>query len=399
MRTTMSALLTILLVAVLGVSLAHAGAKLKINDDAMIDLGARVQTLYLNMGDEFNAEDGEFDRYDFFKIRRARLRVKLVASSHMTGFIQTDVGDFAGSGQDMRVIDAWINTMYNDWLQLYTGLNMAPALRQNVTSSGALMAVDRPGMAYKPVSWGIRSRYAFTNATIGATDLPGLGVDGAVRDIGATLFGSGPVGENVHLKYYVGMYNGTTTASGEDTERYTGRVQVNFGDAEAGYFNSSTYLGKKNTIGIGASIDMQSEVLAMPTPAKQAADETGDYMLYSVDAFIEKQLGEGGLTAEAGFIALDLDDLADNVSGTGFYGQLGYLIQDTWQPWALYETWSSDADNDAGNYNLWRIGLSYYLAGHNANIKAGFEQVSQDNPFAGDEDSISSFVLGFFTTY
>ncbi|MFO7654560.1 MAG: porin [Candidatus Krumholzibacteriia bacterium] len=399
----MSALLTILLVAVLGASLAHAGAKLTINENAMIDLGARVQTYYLNMGD-IVGDDDDVERWDMFRVRRARLRLTMVVNEHMTAFIQTDVsGASAGSiGQNMQAIDAWVNAKYNSWLQLYMGLNMAPALRQNLTSSGAMMAVDRPGMNYKVISWGIRSMYGFNTATLSGTS-GGAQVPGSVRDLGATLFGSGPIGENVHLKYYAGMYNGLGRTSrlappetweGDDTERYTGRVQVNFGDPEAGYYNSSTYVGRKNTIGIGASIDMQSDVAG-------TFEEPGDYMLFSVDGFIEKELGEGAITAEVGYLQLDLDDGAPDVEGTGIYGQVGYLFQEKWQPWFLYETWSSDADNDDGSYNLWRLGLTYFLAGHNANIKVGYEQVSTDYalPWGVDEDSISSFIVGFFTTY
>jgi len=44
---------------------------------------------------------------------------------------------------------------------------MAPAQRSNLTSSGGFLALDRPGITYRTLSWGARGKYAFTNTTFG----------------------------------------------------------------------------------------------------------------------------------------------------------------------------------------------------------------------------------------
>ena len=400
MRKKLNTILSIALAGMLFATSAYAGAKIPINDESYIDLGFRVQFLGISTQMDLDG-DGEFDGVQDLKARRARFRLKGVVNEKMWGFLQTDISSATGgSGRDMRVIDAFVVYDVQPWAQFYTGINMVPSSRQNVTSSGVMMAIDRPGLNYKTLSWGTKSLSAFNNNTMGFTS-SGITGEEDVRDAGVTLFGSGTVGEEVHMKYYAGIYDGIQMA-GTDDERMAGRIQFNFGDAEGGYYNSSTYLGKKRTIGVGLSVDTQSSV---------AADTSGaaiDYLLVSGDVFAEFPMGEHSVTIEGGFMKLDFDgairaattpvDLT-KVQGTGFYAEAGILIEERWQPWALYEKWSSDGIFDAGSYTIIRVGVNYYLKGHNANLKAGFESMSSSAALTPSEDSITSMVVGAFVTY
>jgi hypothetical protein len=65
-----------------------------------------------------------------------------------------------------------------------------------------------------------------------------------------------------------------------------------------------------------------------------------------------------------------------------------------------YEEWDGDAASDLGDYSSYRIGVSYFLKGHNANIKVGYESFEPDENFSGtNEDDLSTFVIGLYTTY
>ncbi|MGB5511904.1 MAG: hypothetical protein WBM87_09375, partial [Woeseiaceae bacterium] len=274
------------------------------------------------------------------------------------------------------------------------GINMAPASRQSTTGSGGLMTMDRPGNNYKNLTWGGRALRNFSTTTITGTTA-GLSAPVAVRDTGVTLFGSGSLSDTSHLKYYLGVYDGIQAGS-NDKLRMTARAQWNFGDAEAGYYNTSTYLGKKKTLAFGVSYDVQDQVLP-----GSGSGSFADYSYYSVDAFADWPMGEGTLTAEAAFSNLDLDGAAPNAEGDGFYVQAGYY-QNQWQPWIAYETWDSDATGLAagtGSYDAYRIGVSYFFKGHNANVKAGFESLDSDVPISGSDDSSNAFILGFYITY
>jgi hypothetical protein len=283
---------------------------------------------------------------------------------------------------------------------------MAPATRQNVTSSAALMAMDRPGINYKTLTWGTRSTMAFSTRSYGQTDA-GLRGDVAVRDEGVTLFGKTSFSDALHGKCYLGVYDGVQETTADDA-RVTARVQVNVFDSEPKYFNSSTYLGKKKTVGIGASWDAQ--------PSVATDEELGDidYSFYTLDVFAELALGPGSLTLEGAYEVLDLEDAtaldsdgdestdaydATRSQGEGAYVQAGFFV-DPWQVWGGYEQWDSDAEDRTGSYDAYRVGLSYYVKGHSANIKLGYERLLADVPISGtEEDTVDTVVLGVYLNY
>ncbi|MCA9726674.1 MAG: hypothetical protein KC729_03260 [Candidatus Eisenbacteria bacterium] len=381
-----------------------AGAKLEIKDGASIDLGFRVQHWTLLTQADTDG-DGKWDTTVNHRIRRGRLRLNGVVNEQVSAFLQTDVTGIAGTGYDARVIDAYVLFKANPWFQLYFGENMVPANRQNITSSGALLAIDRPGTTYKSLTWGGRSTYAFTNNTFGPSD-SGLRGSVDVRDLGITVFGAGPINEKASFKYYAGTYNGVQAGLGSDNERFTARGQINFFDNESGYYNSACYLGKKKTVGIGASVDLQSEVGAVTKGTETDPQQVGfDYTYFSVDGFAEYPLGEHTLTVEVGAGVLDLGGKKKSAEGTGIYAQGGLLVQKVWQPWLMYEMFSSDADGNVGNFNTIRAGLTRYLSGQNANIKVGVEIFNSDTPLTVDaegktiEDSVVSAILALYTTY
>ena len=378
-----------------------AGVKLKIDEDTDIDLGFRLQTQYLSSD---NASTTDTNSKNDFNVRRARIRLGGNVTKWFSFFLQTEKGSGAdGGGYDMRLIDAFIKIKPHPLANFIIGENMAPAGRQITTSSGGLMAIDRPGITNYNLTWGLTGRLQFNNASYSAGDLA-LSNDEAVRDNGGTLFGSTSFSDRFHLKYYLGMYDGIQNVSGEDENRYTARVQFNFLDPEPGYYNLSTYVGKKKTIGIGFSYDSQDKITT------DSIKGDIDYNFYEVDAFAELPVGPGTITAETAFQALDLDDAtslddgsltpkdARNTQGDGFYFQTGYLFNN-WQPWVGFEQWNSDAPDDTGSWDAWRAGLTYFVKGHNANIKLGYESWKSDQPFSGTEDTINSLLLGFYITY
>ena len=310
---------------------AWAGAELKINDESSINLGFRAQVLAKFIESDLDG-NGSFDNLTDFQVRRGRIRLSGKVNKHISAFLQTELGSGSGGGgRDVRMIDAFVKINYNPWSQIVAGINMAPSSRQSTTSSGGLMTMDRPGNTYKNLTWGTRALRNFSTSTVSTTD-GGLRGNVDVRDVGVTLFGSGSMSDTSHVKYYLGFYDGIQ-ASGSDKSdrnlRMTARAQWNFFDAEAGYYNTSTYLGKKKTLAFGVSYDVQDEVQVADGSGLLSSGAYGDYAYYSVDAFAAWPMGEGSLTAEAAFSDLDLDgadSAALHAEGDGFYVQAGYFI-------------------------------------------------------------------------
>jgi len=369
-------------------SSAFAGAKIPINDDATLDLGYMLQVHGYASQEDLDGDE-EWDSTRHWKVRRGRLRLKANVGERVTAFLQTE----AAANKTMNLIDVWLNFEVDPWVQLYVGRHMAPANRQNVTASSCLMAIDRPGLAYKSLAWGVRATSAFTNSVFDQS-VTGLSTPDAVRDLGLTVFGAGELSPDHNFKYYAGIYNGIQ-AGVDDKDHFTLRAQYNLWDAEGGYFNRSTYLGKKKTLGIGVSYDLQQEV-------GMSGADLADYTYMTVDGFLELPDAAGNaLTVEVGYMMLDFDDAADFMAaqGNGFYGQAGYYLAPGWQPWVEFESFDSDHDSSLGKYTNFRAGVTYYLEGQHANIKLGFEQFKSDQPMVGSEDTINTVLLGFYSAY
>jgi len=356
-----------------------AGVKLKIDEDSSIELGFRMQTQFISSTNA-NADTSE-DHEEKFNIRRASIRLGGNVTKWVKFFLQIGNNDEPGTDNevnDVNVIDAYINLYIHDLAQIIMGELMVPSSRQHLTSSAALMPIDHPGITGYNLTWGLNGGAVFNTAAFedGNLDLEG---DVNVRDLGATLFGSFSLNDMVHAKYY-------------------------------NYYNLSTYLGQKKTIGIGASVDHQQRIAR-----DLINDDNVNYTFYSFDAFADIPVGPGSATIEAGYSNLDLDNstaLRDSANGApknaketqgqGFYVQSGYFINNlNLQPWALYESWYSDASDDLGSWSAWRVGLTYFIKGHNANIKVGFEQFRSDQSIGriSDDKNIESFLIGFYVSY
>ncbi len=385
---------------------AHAMSKVKIDEDTNIELGLRVQAQLFSTEADVDPSDPGFETQNSFLIRRARVRVRANYKTWLTGYVQTDYEEQGGTSSDLRIIDAYVLVKPHPLAWIYFGQNMVPAQRSNVTSSGAFMAIDRPGITYKTLSWGARSKYAFNNTSFadGTSKLAGL-ARAPVRDLGATLFGNQSFSKDLHLKYYLGAYDGVQGGA-QDNFRLTGRVQLNLFGKEGGYYNDGTYLGEKRTVGIGASYDTQKAVAI-----DQATTRKVTYKLYSLDGFTEMPLPVGSLTGEIAYTNLDLGGggaLATSAApgtalgnaaqsqGDGFYGQVGYYVSQV-QPWVGYEQWNSDASDDRGSYKAYRAGLNYYLKGTDVKLVAGWERFEPKVALAGGaQKTVQSFILGFY---
>lgn len=395
-----------LLALVLVSRAACGGAVVRLNDEASLELGLRVQVQGI-VTDKDRDGDGEQDSDTDFKLRRARLYLKGNGAQYVQAFLQTEVGGAEdGTGRDWRLVDGWVRLRPHPLCTFYAGQHMVASSRQGVTTCTALLAIDRPGINYKALSWGTRSMSAFANNTLADSDA-GLRADEAVRDTGITLFGTHSLSDNLHLKYYAGAYDGIQLAQA-DRPRLTARIQLNLLDAESGYFNRSCYLGNKRTIGFGASFDRQEELAR--------SDDRGhvDYLFYSGDVFADLPVCGGQLNVELALSGLELGATsaldhdgdpatpgrnARRAEGVGGYLQAGFLLG-AWQPWVAVEHWDSQAGDDRGSHDIVRAGITYYMRKHNAKIKAGYERLKAATDIGTtSDDTINSVVVGCYVHY
>ena len=403
-RTTVGAAVALAVLAL--APPARAGAKLRAGPHTTLDLGFSLHDHGLVSRDHADA-DQDRELAPRLLIRRARLRLDANVTEHFGARLQTDRGDGDGRlGVEYRLIDAFFVARAAAPLQLRVGLHLAPSQRQNVTGSSGLLVFDRPGLAFKALTWGTRALLQFGNRAAPGTDA-GLRLAAPVRDMGATLHGDLALARELHLKYFAGAYEGVRRAGGTPV-RTTGRVQLNFGDPEPGYFVSGTYFGRKRTVGIGASVDAQ------PRVARDEALGVVGYRLLSADLFVEQPLAghtltfEGGVTSLAlgGATRLDADGDpttpatdARRAEGAGAYAQVALTVGRI-QPWLGYEAWQ--ARDVAGSYDAFRFGVTHVidLAGGIANLKLAYEHARLEIPSATlGGRSLGTLAVGLFFNY
>lgn len=337
------------------------------DSDNKLSTGGLMQFL----GQSTRSTQSDTWQRDYY-IKTARLNFKYAYKNQYELFTQTEVSgtDAVNQGYDMRVIDAYGVLSFSPVFQIYHGMHLAPANRQVLMSSSALMAIDRPGIANKSLSWGGAAKSGFNRSSIGAL---GCTNNTLVRDIGATLFGNYSFNPTFHTKYYLGAYKGAQS-SAYSGERLTARVQFNWLEPEPDYYYKSTYLGTKQTVGLGFSYDLQPSVGS----TQLNASETADYSYYSVDFFCEQPIGSDSITVEAAYSALNMQDKLQLSEGTGYYMQTGYYLKSLQlQPWIDIERWSAKTNN--GGLQILRIGATYFINGHNLNLKAGLEKDDYDS--------------------
>jgi hypothetical protein len=147
---------------------------------------------------------------------------------------------------------------------------------------------------------------------------------------------------------------------------YAGRLQVDFWDAEPGYYGTGNYLGGKDILAIGIAGRTQKN-------GSYSATATGDYSSYSIDFLLEKKgVGPGALSIEAAAYNYDTDNVYRSEQGTAYSAGLGYIFSQKvgpgqFQPFVRYQKFNADNNIDTKKYD---VGANYIIDGYNAQVSA-----------------------------
>jgi hypothetical protein len=395
-------------------SIANSKVKISGPGESFMTLGTRLQVRNVTTDSDFVTDENDF------RVQRARLQVGAHITKSLNLFMQTEASDQTpGSGTDLRLMSAWFLYKPLEQLQFIVGQHITGGSGRNgFASSGTYLTMDLYNIAFKGMNLGTRASGGQFTTIIPQTDA-GLRTDVAPRDRGVTLFGTHSFTDQLHIKYYGSVNDGARSAQGFDEgPRWMGRVQFNYGDAEKAIFPKGTYLGNLDTVGLAVSFDRQADVAV-----DNATGDEVDYTFWTVDAFVEQNLGPGTLNVEAAYMDLDLDSARGQLSGTkgiggaplvpnaatgkqaqgdGFYASVGYLWNG-FQPWFAYERWDSDGANDVGSFDGFRVGLNYYVTdNYDFVLKAGYsvDYLDWDATSGGStDDRIEAFTFGIYTDF
>ena len=317
---------------------ARAQVLIKVNDDVNFKLGVLGQFQADWLEDPANDDTTQ----NLF-IRRVRLLFGGQVAKNVTFFIETDapnLGKTLPGGKNISpsivVQDAYGEFKVNNAFALDVGLMFVPFSRNSVQSAASLLPIDYGAYTF--------STSAPTQSTVG-------------RDTGVQA--KGYVLKN-RLEYRLGAFQGARDANSHRAFRYTGRVQYQLLEPEAmGFFYTGTYLGTRKVAAVAAAFDTQN-----------------DYHALDADAFVDYPVGPGAITGQLAWNRIDGGDTflalpKQNV----VLVELGYFIRRLKISPVLQFTNRGLVDTSVGDEKRWSLGLNYWWAGHNANIKAAYARI------------------------
>jgi len=185
-----------------------------------ISIGAGLRTSFAHI-----APEGE-DSADKFALDDIRLYVNGTVHPHIKIMFNTD---YTGATNDVNVLDAVGRFEFSDKVNFWVGRFLPPSDRANLYG---------PFYAHHWAVYtdGVQDGYPFIYQG---------------RDNGIAYWG-----QFGKVKLSGGIFDGES-ATGDDTVLSAGRVQVDFWDAEGGYYLNGTYYGDKNLLAIGAAGQVQ----------------------------------------------------------------------------------------------------------------------------------------------
>ena len=339
---------------------AQAGGTISFGEDKSVSVGFGMRGGYSSVEDA--AANGS--RSNDFTLDSARLYLSGSFNKYIKGMLNTE----KSNGESWEIIDANVQLQMTPEIAIWAGRFLSPSDRANMAGPYYSM-----GGGY----WSnIASRYGWNGGIIGRDE--GVAIVGSAMDnkIGYS-FGAFE-GENIFRFSGVGAQSQSSAAAkalnADDKLMYAGRLQVDFWDAEPGYYGTGNYFGAADILAVGIAGRQKSDGAISLTKA-------GDYSSYSVDFLLEKKdVGPGTASLEAAFYVYDTDDVFLSEQGNAYSAGAAYLFNEAvgwgkFMPFVRYQTFQPDTNIDVKKYE---VGTNYVIAPYNALITAVYSDTKTD---------------------
>lgn len=317
---------------------ADAQITIKVSDDVSFSLGVLGQF----QAEAIDLLETDDDPRNLF-VRRLRLILGGQVARNVTFFIETDapnLGKALPGGKNIQpaviIQDAFATFAASDAFMVDGGLMFVPFSRNSLQSAASLLAIDYGAYTF--------AQSAPTSSATG-------------RDTGFQARGYLAGGR---VEYRAGAFQGRRDATSSNSLRYVARAQVNVLEPEVGFFYTGTYLGRRRVLAFGAALDRQS-----------------DFRAYAGDAFSEIPLGAGAFTGRVDYRRLDgAETFLTLPRQDDVLVEAGYLIRAArLTPVLQWQRRDVDGRTE-GDETRASIGVNFWWAGHNANVKFAYMRIS-----------------------
>lgn len=367
-----SLLAAMVCMSTLASSVALAGARLDIGDDAFITVGAGMRSSVSFVSD--GAPSGDTTSKDF-----AQNSMRLYMGGQLLPGVGFTFNTEMLDGQMVEVIDSIVRFEPSPAFNVWMGRMLTPADR---------IEMNGP---YYALSWNQYTVPLFPSDQGGEAGRLG-------RDEGITVWGS--VGR---FQYAIGAFDGLQGgANQDDSLLFATRLAYNFWNLEGNpaYYTSSTYYGAAGDVfTLGFSAQRQQD-------GAGTAAEPASFKGMAIDLLMEKVLpGDNVLTIEGEFKKFDTDltaaALADAdcfclFDGKSWFATAGYLIgspvgMGKLQP---YVRVTKNSPTDAESSDLKELGVNYVIKGHNLRFNGNYTRGDANLTGSKAAEEVKTLSLG-----
>ena len=285
-----------------------------------------------------------------FDVDNMRLYFGAKITDNIRVEFNTEISNTTGVDDDIRLLDAFVEYTWSDYAHIRFGRHLPASDRYNLDGPYYQNSFDFPGPGI--------SAYNFKSTG---------------RGEGVSYWGQHDGGKFKWQFSALEGAEGGTNNEDPDHLMYTGRLTFAFWEPEPGYYNSSTFYGKKDVLTIGLVGVHQSD------GAGTAAAPT-DYTAWNIDFLLEKNLGWGTIDIEAAYFDYTNHGTSGGAGTTGGAGQawtvgFSYLYPEKigWGAPQLVTRYVENNPTEADTTAQWtknklELGLHYIIDGHNAKI-------------------------------
>ncbi len=312
-----------------------------------------------------------------FDVTNMRLYFGAKITDNIRVEFNTEISNTTGVEDDIRLLDAFVEYTWNDYAHIRFGRHLPASDRYNLDGPYYQNSYDFPGPGI--------SAYPFLSTG---------------RDEGLSYWGQYEGGK---FKWQFSVLEGAEgTGNNEDPDHfmYTGRLTFNFWEPESGFYNSSTYYGKKDVLAIGLVGVYQSD------GAGTAADAT-DYKGWNIDFLMEKNFGWGTIDIEAAYFDYNSGSTSGGTgtAGAGNAWEVGcsYLYPEKigWgQPQLVTRFVQNNPSNADTSYmwtkNKFEVAMHYIIQEHNGKIALIYSnsKIGSDSIDPDWNENVSAIKLG-----
>lgn len=295
--------------------------------------------------------------------RRLRLLMGFTLGEKLSVFMETDSPNLGKSNNagvkdagDVFIQDFVVTYKFSNAFMLDGGMLLVEPSYNHTQSAATLLTTD-----YGPYSF-------VENGPMGER----VGRDYGLRARGYLM--------DSHLEYRAGVYQGVRGTNAANDLRLTGRLMYSFFTPQVGLFYRGTSLGKTKTLSIGTSYDVQEE-----------------YDSLGVDLFYDQPVGNGSafvfqadyVQPDGGTFLTALPDQTNILLETGFYFASAKI-----QPFLQYASQNFDAASRVDEERI-TAGFTYYINGHNNNLKLSYTQIKPDGGDSRDQINLQWQIFQF----